>query len=99
LAQSFSKEAAMPISDVFRDHQPGLNSPVEGGFDVIPADGADLPQITRALMVSAAGDVAVTLKSGDTITLPGLTPGVIYPIRAARVAATGTTAAGIKGLI
>ncbi|MEM8654400.1 MAG: hypothetical protein AAGF36_06615 [Pseudomonadota bacterium] len=41
----------------------------------------------------------MTLKDGDTLTLPGLTPGVIYPIRAVRVAATGTTATGIKGLV
>lgn len=89
----------MPITDTFRDYQPGLNSPVQGGFDITPADGADLAQVTRALMVSAAGDVAVTLRNGDAITLPGLAPGVIYPVRVTRVAATGTTAAGIKGLI
>ena len=89
----------MPISDQFNDFQPGLSSPVQGGFDVAPADGADLAQVTRALMVSGAGDVAVTLKNGDQITLPGLTPGVIYPVRAVRVWATGTTATGVKGLI
>lgn len=89
----------MPISDTFGDFQSGLNSPVEGGFDVTPADGADLPTLTRALMVAGAGDLAVTLKNGDTITLPALAPGVIYPIRARRVEATGTTATGIKGLI
>ena len=89
----------MPISDTFQDYQPGLNSPVEGGFDVVPEDGVYLEKVTRALMITGAGDVAVTLKNGDAITLPGLTPGVIYPIRAARIAATGTTATGIKGLI
>ncbi|MEO1555935.1 MAG: hypothetical protein AAFS01_05855 [Pseudomonadota bacterium] len=89
----------MPISDTFREFQSGLNSPVEGGFDVTPADGADLPAMTRAVMVTGAGDLAVTLKNGDAITLPGLTPGVIYPIRATQVAATGTTATGVKGLI
>jgi hypothetical protein len=89
----------MPISDTFQDYQPGLNSPVEGGFDVFPEDNVDLAKVTRALMITGAGDVAVTLKNGDAITLPGLTPGVIYPIRAARIAATGTTATGIKGLI
>ena len=89
----------MPISDTFKDFQPGLSSPVQGGFDVTPSDGADLAEVTRALMVSAAGDVAVTLKNGDQVTLPGLTPGVIYPVRVARVWATGTTATGVKGLI
>ena len=89
----------MPISDTFGDFQSGLSSPVQGGFDITPTDAGDLPQVTRALMVASAGDIAVTLKNGDTITLPGLTPGVIYPIRAVRVWATGTTATGIKGLI
>ena len=89
----------MPISDSFHDYATGLSSPVQGGFDITPADGADLAEVTRALMVSGAGDLAVILKNGDAITLPGLTPGVIYPIRAAQVAASGTTATGIKGLI
>ncbi|WP_415919311.1 spike base protein, RCAP_Rcc01079 family [Tateyamaria sp. SN6-1] len=89
----------MPISDQFQQYQPGLSSPVQGGFDVTPADGADLAQVTRAVMVSGAGDVAVTLKNGDALTLPGLTPGVIYPLREARVWATGTTATGVKGLV
>ena len=89
----------MPISDHFDSHMAGLTSPIAGGFDVTPADGSDLPTTTRALMVSSAGDVAVLLKNGDTLTFPGLTPGVIYPIRAQRVLATGTGATGIKGLI
>jgi len=89
----------MPISDSFSDVQPGLNSPACGGFDITPDDAADLAKVTRALMVSAAGDLAVVLKSGDTLTLPGLTPGVIYPVRVLRVLATDTTATGIKGLI
>ena len=89
----------MPISDKFQQYQPGLSSPVQGGFDVTPDDATDLPEVTRALMVSAAGDVTVTLKNGDQITLPGLAPGVIYPVRAIRVWATDTTAAGVKGLV
>lgn len=89
----------MPISDQFQDYQPGLSSPIEGGFDIIPADGTDLAETTRALMVAGSGDVAVTLKNGDQITLQGLTAGVIYPVRVTQVNATNTTATGIKGLI
>lgn len=89
----------MPIFDQFQDYQTSLNSPVEGGFDVVPADGADLPAVTRGVMVTSAGDVAVKLKSGDTLVLPGLAAGVIYPVRVARVLETGTTATGIKGLV
>ncbi len=89
----------MPTSDNFHDYATCSSSPVQGGFDITPADGADLAEVTLALMVSGAGDVAVTLKNGDVIILPSLTPGVIYPIRATQVAVTGTTATGIKGLI
>ncbi len=89
----------MPIFDKFSSYQNGLTGPICGGFDIAPADNADLGEVTRGVMVSGAGDLAVTLKSGDTITLPGLTPGVIYPVRLVRVLASGTTAVGIKGLI
>ncbi len=89
----------MPILDDFRDTQVGLTSPVQGGFDITPNDTADLTRVTRGLMVAATGDVAVVLRSGDTLTLPGLTPGAIYPVRITRVLATGTTATGIKGLV
>lgn len=89
----------MPIFDPFSQYQPGLSSPIQGGFDIVPDDATDLSAVTRAVMVSAAGDVAVILKNGDRLTLPGLLPGVIYPLRALRVEATGTTATGLKGLV
>ncbi|MEL6957811.1 MAG: hypothetical protein AAGL89_02525, partial [Pseudomonadota bacterium] len=89
----------MPILDHFSDFDTTPNSPIAGGFDVTPSDSTDLPQVTRGIMVSAAGDVFVTLKSGDQLILPGLTPGVIYPVRVARVWAAGTSATGIKGLV
>ncbi len=89
----------MPILDDFRDTQVGLTSPVQGGFDVTPDDVTDLSKVTRGLMVATAGDVAVVLRSGETLTLPGLTPGAIYPVRVSRVLSTGTTATGIKGLV
>lgn len=89
----------MPITDTFSDFTTGLSSPVCGGFDIAPNDGADLQGITRAIILGGAGDVAVVLKNGDTITLPALAVGVIYPVRVARVLATGTTATGLKGLV
>jgi hypothetical protein len=76
-----------------------LTGPICGAFDIVPDDTADLPQITRGFMVGGAGDVAVTLKSGDAITLPGLMAGVVYPFRISKVRDSGTTATGIKGLV
>ena len=89
----------MPITDNFNDYTAGLTGPICGAFDIVPDDTADLPQITRGFMVSGAGDVAVTLKSGDAITLPGLMAGVVYPFRISKVRDSGTTATGIKGLV
>lgn len=63
---------------------------------VTPADGTDLPSgVTRAIMVGADGDVAVTYANGVSDTLY-LLAGVVHPIQVARVKATGTTATGIK---
>ena len=89
----------MPVHDQFDAHHTGLNSPVSGGFNIVPDDGADLPQVTRGLLLTGAGDVMAVLKNGDTLVLPNLSAGVIYPIRIARVLATGTTATGLKGLV
>ncbi|TNF19041.1 MAG: hypothetical protein EP318_16385 [Rhodobacteraceae bacterium] len=89
----------MPITDPFATHVDSLTGPVTGGFDITPDDAADLASVTRALMVSAAGDLAVTFRDGSSVTLPGLAPGVIYPLRVRRVLATGSTATGVKGLI
>lgn len=89
----------MPISDSFASFDSGLSAPICGGFDIAPDDGADLPALTRAVMVTGAGDVTVVLKDGDTLSLSGLTSGVIYPFRVVRVMSTGTTATGLKGLV
>jgi hypothetical protein len=88
----------MPITDQFDFHHIGLSSPLCGGFDITSDDAADLPQVTRALMAGSAGDIAVLLKNGETLVLPGLAAGVVYPFRVVRVLSTGTTATGLKGL-
>lgn len=54
----------MPIFDQYKDIQPSLSGPVEGDFDIPPADDADLVQMTSALVVETGGDVVVTLKTG-----------------------------------
>lgn len=88
----------MPIPDRFESHADDLSGPVIGGLNIVPDDIADLPVLTRGLMVATAGDVAVTFKDGSQVVLPELAPGVIYPVRLRRVAATGTTATGLRGL-
>lgn len=88
----------MPISDPFAGRVPGLDSPVSGGFAVTAEDDADLARATRAVIVAGGGDLAVQMLDGTRIVLPALAAGVVYPVRLARVLATGTTATGVVGL-
>jgi len=90
----------MPAIDNFANFLNSLTGPLVDGFSITPNDNNDLIYTTRALMVTVAGNVAVIMKGGATITLPGLLPGVIYPVRVSRVLelAAGTTASGVVGL-
>ena len=83
---------------VLDDRASGLTSPALYGFAITPDDNQDLARDTRALMVGAAGDVRVTLISGDQLVLPSLLPGAQYALRVRRVHASDTTAAQIVGL-
>jgi hypothetical protein len=86
------------MHDDFRRHEAGLTSPAERAEAIIPSDTTDLSRATRALYVGAGGDVALQMVSGATVTFTGMQGGMIYPLRVARVLATGTTAAGLVGL-
>jgi hypothetical protein len=68
------------------------------GFSIAPSDLDALDAETRAIYVGGAGDLAVTLASGDTVTFAGLGAGSLLPVRAQKVLATGTTATGLLGL-
>ena len=87
-----------PMSDAFSSHMAGLESPARDGFAITPNDGADLPSVTRAIYVGSGGDVAVTMKSGASVTFTGLLAGTILPVRVSAVAATGTSASNLIGL-
>jgi hypothetical protein len=86
------------MHDDFRRHEAGLTSPAERAEAITPSDTTDLLRATRALYVGAGGDVALQMVSGATVTFTGMQGGMIYPLRVARVLATGTTAAGLVGL-
>jgi hypothetical protein len=63
---------------------------------VSPDNDTDLPGgLTRALMVSEDGDVAVIYENGKEDTL-FLLAGTVHPIQVRRVKTTGTDATGIK---
>lgn len=87
------------MPDRFAEHATGLDSPASHGFAVSPSDGADLPDVTRAIYVGGSGAVAATLASGAEITLAGIAAGTVLPLRIRRIKATGTTATFILGLL
>lgn len=84
--------------DSFKDQARGLASPAFDAAEIVPDDGSDLPHVSRALYIGGAGTVRLRMASGDEVTFSGLAAGIVYPFRAARVMATGTTATGIVAL-
>lgn len=86
------------MSDDFEHHTTSLDSPATSGEVIVPNDTTDLPHATRGIYIGSTGSLAVVLVSGDELTLNGVQAGTIYPLRIARVRATGTTAAGLVGL-
>lgn len=87
------------MPDRFASHADGLESPASSGFAVAPSNVDDLPQVTRAIYVGTAGNLAVTLASGDEVTFINLPSATLLPVRVARVKATGTTATDLVGLL
>lgn len=73
--------------------------PAGGGFAITPSDSVDLVQVCRGVYVGTAGDLKVTMPWGGTLTFKNLAAGMIHPIAAKRVFATGTAATDIIGLL
>ena len=84
-------------NDPFISYQRSLQSPPDRAAAITPSDSTDLTAFTRAINVSDPGYVKVTLVGGDTVTLY-VAAGVIFPLRAARIWSTSTTATEIVGL-
>lgn len=82
------------MTDRFKHYTAGLSDPIVSAATIIPDDGADLPESTRAVYVGVAGNLRTTLISGDIVTFQNLSQGW-HPIRVARVWATGTTASAV----
>lgn len=86
------------MKDDFESYTTGLTSPARDADVIVPNDAVDLSAVTRGIYVGAAGDLQVQMVSGQTVTFENVLAGVVYPIRAARVLATGTTAEGLVAL-
>lgn len=85
------------MADKFDHLQAGFDSPPAFLDTVSPNDGQDLATATRAINVGNSGDVRVTTVGGDTVTI-FVAAGIAFPVRAARIWATGTTASNIVAM-
>jgi hypothetical protein len=65
---------------------------------ITPSNTVDIAAPVRAIYVGGAGSVVITTVDGNDVTFAGLPAGMILPVRAVRVRATGTTATGLVGL-
>lgn len=65
---------------------------------ITPSNTVDIAAPVRAIYVGGAGSVVITTVDGNDVTFAGLPAGMILPVRAVRVKATGTTATGLVGL-
>jgi len=86
------------MTDSFRNLARSLTSPPEDAAVIVPNDAVDLPELIRALYVGSGGDVTVKMAGGAQVTLASLPTGMLIPLRAARILATGTTATALVGL-
>lgn len=82
------------MADKFQSYAESLDSPPSNLVMATPNDAQDLPIASRALNVAQTGAVRVTTVGGTTETLT-IAAGGVFPVRARRIWATGTTATGI----
>lgn len=69
--------------------------PASNAAAVTPNDSTDLTYTSRAIFVGGAGNLAIIMAGGQTVTFVGVQAGAIIPIRASRVMSTNTTATSI----
>jgi hypothetical protein len=87
------------MADIFDRHSIGLSDPPEDGAAVTPSDADDLDTACRYLWIGtpAGGALRVTTTKGTVLNFAGVQAG-LFPIRARRVHATGTSVADIVAL-
>lgn len=65
---------------------------------ITPSDVADLDSPIQAFIPGTAGTMKVTTVAGETVVLPSVLAGVLYPIAVTKIFDTDTTATSIAGL-
>ena len=87
------------MADFFATYTDGIAAPARTMFAITPSDSTDLTNTPKAIYVGTAGTISM-IGVGDTVAVSlTVQSGAIIPVRAKRVNATGTTAAGLVGLL
>lgn len=87
------------MTDRFDKHASSLESPATGAFAITPDDNTDLAETTRAIYVGTTGDLDLRMLDGQDVVFTDIPAGMLLPVRATRVKASGTTANDIIGLV
>lgn len=85
----------MPADDKYSTFRPGLGSELTRGADVTAHDTNELAFLSRAVLVTAAGNLNVMWQDGTTQVIP-VSANLMYPLRVKKILSTSTTATGIK---
>lgn len=86
------------MTDTFAHYSKSLQSPASYLAAVTPSDTEDLARVTRALNVGVAGTIRVTTIEDTTADIY-VVAGAVFPVRAKRIWATGTTATNIVAML
>lgn len=70
-------------------------SPLAGGEDIDVGSADASVSGSRAVLVTAAGDLAIVFADGSEVVVP-VSENTLYPFRMDTVKTSGTTALGIK---
>lgn len=76
----------------------GRGEPAMFAEAITTSDSVELTAVTRAIYVGGAGNIAVVMFGGQSVTFTAAVAGTILPIRVKKVLATGTTATAMVGL-
>lgn len=76
-----------------------VTRPADKAVAITPSDSTDLTTPTRGIYVGVSGDLKVDLVGSGTVTFVGLAAGIIHPIAAKRIYATGTDSTDILGVL
>lgn len=87
-------------TDAFSGFADSLISPARGCFAITPSDSSDLAELTRAIYVGTGGNIVLTsARDNGPVTFRNVPSGSILDLRVRAIAATGTTASDIVGLV